>query len=73
MTATRWFEASGSVHRAISVVKKRTGPHESTIRELQIGPDRLRVGAALTHFQGVLTGVPSFTGGSLPDVGPRQP
>jgi circadian clock protein KaiC len=69
----RFFEASGSVHRAISVVKKRTGPHESTIRELQIGPDRLRVGAALTHFQGVLTGVPSFTGGSLPDVGPRQP
>jgi circadian clock protein KaiC len=69
----RFFEASGAVHRAISVVKKRTGPHESTIRELQIGPDRLRVGAALTHFQGVLTGVPSFTGGMLPDVGPKQP
>ena len=65
----RFFEASGSVHRAISVVKKRTGPHESTIRELQIGPDRLRVGAALTHFQGVLTGVPSFTGARCPTSG----
>jgi circadian clock protein KaiC len=67
----RFFEASGSVHRAISVVKKRTGPHESTIRELQIGPERLQVGAALTHFQGVLTGVPSFTGEALPRVGPK--
>jgi circadian clock protein KaiC len=65
----RFFEASGSVHRAISVVKKRTGAHETTIRELQIGPDRLRVGAALTHFQGVLTGVPTFTGDTLPRIG----
>ena len=67
----RFFEASGSVHRAISVVKKRTGPHESTIRELEIGPERLHVGAALTHFQGVLTGVPSFVGDVLPRVGPK--
>jgi circadian clock protein KaiC len=67
----RFFEASGAVHRAISVVKKRTGPHETTIRELQIGPDRLRVGAALRHFQGVLTGVPAFTGEALPHVGQK--
>src|SRR5205823_8708722 len=46
------------VRRAISVVKKRTGTHESTIREFQIGPDCLHLGAALTEFQGVLTGVP---------------
>jgi len=63
---TRFFEAHGSVRRAISVVKKRTGTHESTIRELQIGPDRLRVGKALNDFQGVLTGVPQHLGADAP-------
>jgi circadian clock protein KaiC len=62
----RFFEASGAVRRALSVVKKRTGRHESTIREFQIGPDRLHVGGALTHFEGVLTGVPRYTGGAAP-------
>ena len=62
----RFFEAHGAVRRAISVVKKRTGAHESTIRELQIGPDRLRLGAALIEFQGVLTGVPHYIGGAGP-------
>src|SRR5262249_8723311 len=62
----RFFEAAGVVRRAISVVKKRTGSHESSIREFQIGPDRLRVGAALTEFQGILTGVPHYTGATTP-------
>ena len=62
----RFFEAHGAVRRAISVVKKRTGAHESTIREFQIGPDRLRLGAALIEFQGVLTGVPHYIGGTGP-------
>jgi circadian clock protein KaiC len=62
----RFFEAHGAVRRAISVLKKRTGAHESTIREFQIGPDRLRLGAVLTEFQGVLTGVPRYTGGARP-------
>jgi circadian clock protein KaiC len=62
----RFFEANGAVRRAMSVVKKRTGRHESTIREFQIGPDRLRVGTALTEFEGVLTGVPRYTGASVP-------
>lgn len=62
----RFFEARGAVRRAVSVVKKRTGAHESTIREYQIGPDRLRLGAALTEFQGVLTGVPHFVGEGAP-------
>ena len=64
----RFFEATGAVHRAISVVKKRTGPHESTIRQLKIGPERLQVGPVLTRFQGVLTGVPTFTGEAVPRV-----
>jgi circadian clock protein KaiC len=62
----RFFEAAGTVRRAVSVLKKRSGPHESTIREFQIGPDRLRVGAALSEFQGVLTGVPHYIGASGP-------
>ena len=62
----RFFESAGTVRRAISVMKKRSGPHEATIREFQLGPDRLRVGAALTEFQGVLTGVPQYLGASSP-------
>jgi len=62
----RFFEAHGAVRRALSVVKKRTGSHEATIREFQIGPDRLHLGGALTDFQGILTGVPSYTGGTGP-------
>jgi circadian clock protein KaiC len=62
----RFFESAGVVRRAVSVMKKRSGPHESTIREFQLGPDRLHVGAALSDFQGVLTGVPQYIGGSAP-------
>jgi circadian clock protein KaiC len=70
----RFFEAGGSVRRALSIVKKRTGTHESTIRELQIGPHHLRVGAALSEFEGVLTGVPRYTGtrGPLLDDADRK-
>ena len=53
----RFFEARGSVKRAISVVKKRTGRHEATIREFWIDGG-LHVGEPLTNFQGVLRGVP---------------
>jgi circadian clock protein KaiC len=58
----RFFEADGHVRKAISVVKKRTGPHETTIRELAIGPGRIRVGEPLTEFRGVMTGVPEYRG-----------
>ena len=56
----RYFEARGRVRRAISIVKKRTGPHEDTIREYKIGPGGILLGPPLTGFQGVLRGVPSF-------------
>ena len=62
----RFFESAGTVRRAVSVMKKRSGPHESTIREFQLGPEHLRVGAALSEFQGVLTGVPHYIGASTP-------
>ncbi|HEU4324236.1 MAG TPA: ATPase domain-containing protein [Roseiflexaceae bacterium] len=58
----RYFEANGAVRRAISVVKKRSGPHEHTIREFHIDGGGVRLGAPLTAFQGVLTGVPRYIG-----------
>jgi circadian clock protein KaiC len=59
----RYFEAVGRVRRAISVVKKRTGAHEDTIREYQLGKNGMQLGPALTDFQGVLRGVPELVGG----------
>ncbi len=62
----RYFEVSGSVRQAISVVKKRSGDHERTIRECRVGRGGLHVGQPLHDFQGVLTGVPHYVG----DTGP---
>jgi circadian clock protein KaiC len=58
----RYFEARGRVRRAISVVKKRTGEHEDTIREFMIGANGITLGEPLTGFQGVLRGVPTLMG-----------
>lgn len=58
----RYFEALGRVRRAISIVKKRTGPHEDTIREFRIGGTGLTLGEPLVEFQGVLRGVPTLVG-----------
>jgi len=60
----RFFEAAGAVRRAISVVKKRTGYHENTIREMRMSSDGITVGKPLTEFHGVLTGVPTYRKGS---------
>jgi circadian clock protein KaiC len=62
----RYFEARGRVRRAISVIKKRTGRHESTIREYRVGRDGLSMGEPLEAFQGVLRGVPSYSGDKAP-------
>ena len=58
----RYFEARGRVRRAMSVVKRRTGPHEDTIREYRIGEEGISLGEPLVHFQGVLSGVPMIMG-----------
>jgi circadian clock protein KaiC len=58
----RYFEAFGEIRRAISVVKKRTGGHEIAVREMRIDANGITIGEPLTHFQGVLSGVPRFTG-----------
>jgi len=66
----RFFEAGGELKRAMSIMKKRTGGHEATIREYRIDSQGVRVGDPLVGFQGVLSGVPSYsgtTGQFLPD------
>lgn len=59
----RYFEAMGEVRQAISVIKKRTGRHERTIRELRIEDGTgIAIGEPVREFQGVLTGTPAFIG-----------
>jgi circadian clock protein KaiC len=58
----RYFEAKGHVRQAISVIKKRGGAHERTIREFSMEGGRMRIGEPLIEFRGVLTGVPTFEG-----------
>ena len=58
----RYFEAYGEVRQAISVIKTRTARHERTIREFRIEHTGLIFGEPLRDFQGVLTGVPTFSG-----------
>jgi circadian clock protein KaiC len=56
----RFFEAEGAIHQAISVMKKRSGDHERTIREFTVGPEGIHVGKPLMDMRGVLTGVPTL-------------
>jgi circadian clock protein KaiC len=62
MLLLRYFEAQGKVRKAISVVKKRTGEHEDSIRELRMTNGKLVVGDPLVEFSGVLTGSPQYIG-----------
>ncbi|HZI81395.1 MAG TPA: ATPase domain-containing protein [Vicinamibacterales bacterium] len=62
----RFFEARGEIRQALSVVKKRGGSHERTIREFGLENGAIRVGQALTAFRGVLTGVPVYEGPNEP-------
>jgi circadian clock protein KaiC len=59
----RYFEAEGEVRQALSVVKRRSGPHERSIRQMEIKDGRLIIGEPLKNFTGVLTGTPEFKGG----------
>jgi circadian clock protein KaiC len=58
----RYFEAGGAVRQALSVIKKRKGGHERTIREMRFSDQGIRIGRPLHEFQGILTGVPIYTG-----------
>ncbi len=69
----RYFESKGEVRQAISVVKKRGGAHERTIREFGLGEGGIHVGEALRNFRGVLTGVPVYEEPRDPLFGAEQP
>jgi circadian clock protein KaiC len=69
----RYFEALGRVRRAISIIKKRSGDHEDTIREYRIGRSGISIGEPLEDFQGVLRGVPTYTGASNPLLSREEP
>lgn len=59
----RYFERAGEIRQAISVMKKRSGAHERTIRELFMQDGKVFVGEPLSQFEGVLTGVPKLIQG----------
>ena len=59
--ALRYFETKGELRRAISVVKKRSGAHEETLRELRLTRSGLTLGMPLHNFHGVMSGIPAIT------------
>jgi circadian clock protein KaiC len=59
---TRFFEAFGRVKKAVSVIKKRTGAHEETLRELKMGLGGVIVGPVLDEFSGIFSGMPTYHG-----------
>ncbi|MBW0000016.1 MAG: AAA family ATPase [Verrucomicrobia bacterium] len=61
----RHFDAGGTIRKAVAVTKKRTGPHEHTIRELYLEPGGIRVGEPLRQLEGLLTGAPHVLGAGL--------
>lgn len=69
---TRFFEAAGRVRKAISVVKRRSGGHEDTIREFTLSSAGLQVGPPLSQFHGVLSGVPEYHGRESGDLLPVE-
>lgn len=64
----RYFEHQGEVKKALSVMKKRTGGHEASIRELWFDADGVHLGEPLLELRGVLTGVPLELGGEAEEA-----
>ncbi len=67
----RYFEASGEVRKAISVIKNRLSAHETSIREFKITNKGLHIGEPLRQFEGILSGIPTYLGGSDALLNPR--
>lgn len=63
----RYFELNGSVRRAMSVIKKRSGRHEHSIREFRLGREGITVGPPLQDFSGIFSGIPRYTGANAPE------
>jgi circadian clock protein KaiC len=68
----RYFEAFGSVKQAISVIKKRGGGHERSIREFRLDSRGVRIGRPLEDFRGVLQGTPEYVGDGKPLLESRE-
>ena len=68
----RMFEHEGKVKKAVSAVKKRSGAHEETIRQIWFDAGGVHLSEPLMHLRGVLTGVPVETGGAAPDLAPPR-
>ena len=68
----RYFEALGEVRQAISVVKKRSGKHERSIRELKLESGGICIGKPLRDFHGILSGTPYYRGSSDPLTSPDE-
>jgi circadian clock protein KaiC len=64
----RYFEIAGTVRRALSVVKKRSGDHEHTIREFRLTNHGIKLGPPLTAFSGIFSGTPRYIGEKAPSV-----
>ena len=62
MVYYRYFEAGGSLRKAIAVVKSRTLQHQTTIREFRLGASGLEIGEPLTDFHGILAGAVHYAG-----------
>jgi len=58
----RYFEVDAEIRQAISVIKRRTGPHDRTIRELRLDGVGVRVGPPLKGFRGIMGGIPLYEG-----------
>lgn len=58
----RFFEAFGQIKKAISVIKKRSGAHEKSLRELRIGQGGVIVGPVLKYFSGIFSGIRKYVG-----------
>jgi len=69
--ALRYFEAKGALRRAISVVKKRSGAHEDTLRELSLRRGGVKVGEPLHEFHGIMSGIPAITRSDEPPLARR--
>lgn len=63
----RYFELSGTVRRALSVVKKRSGIHEHTIREFRLSSAGIKLGPPIRDFSGIFSGNPRYTGTAMPE------
>lgn len=63
----RYFEFGGTVRRALSVVKKRSGNHEHTIREFRLTGSGIKLGPPLKEFSGIFSGNPRYTGSAMPE------